>query len=106
MDRLSSIDASFLTNETSSAHMHVGAVLIFEGPPPAYDSPQLAAEMTELMPGAGPPLTRIPIVRCCVIVEPLVGLSLATTIAGSRPPDEWRARSGVRTGERLDGATS
>jgi diacylglycerol O-acyltransferase / wax synthase len=37
MERLSSIDASFLTNESSSAHMHVGAVLIFEGPPPAYD---------------------------------------------------------------------
>jgi diacylglycerol O-acyltransferase / wax synthase len=37
MDRLSSIDASFLTNESSNAHMHVGAVLIFEGPPPAYD---------------------------------------------------------------------
>ncbi len=37
MDRLTSIDASFLTNETSNAHMHVGAVLIFEGPPPAYD---------------------------------------------------------------------
>jgi WS/DGAT/MGAT family acyltransferase len=37
MDRLSSIDASFLTNETSSAHMHVGAVLIFEGPPPGYE---------------------------------------------------------------------
>jgi diacylglycerol O-acyltransferase len=36
MDRLCSIDASFLTNETSSAHMHVGAILIFEGPPPAY----------------------------------------------------------------------
>jgi WS/DGAT/MGAT family acyltransferase len=37
MDRLSSIDASFLTNESSNAHMHVGAVLIFEGPPPAYE---------------------------------------------------------------------
>jgi diacylglycerol O-acyltransferase / wax synthase len=37
LDRLSAIDASFLTNESSSAHMHVGAVLIFEGPPPAYE---------------------------------------------------------------------
>src|SRR4051794_23307298 len=37
MDRLSALDVSFLTNETSSAHMHVGAVMIFEGPPPSYD---------------------------------------------------------------------
>lgn len=35
-DRLSSIDASFLANEHSNTHMHVGAVLIFEGPPPKY----------------------------------------------------------------------
>ena len=31
------VDASFLTNETSTSHMHVGAILIFEGPPPSYD---------------------------------------------------------------------
>ena len=37
LDRLTSIDASFLTNESSSSHMHVGAVLIFEGPPPKYE---------------------------------------------------------------------
>src|SRR5215212_4195988 len=37
MDRLSSIDVSFLTNETGSSHMHVGGILIFEGPPPSYE---------------------------------------------------------------------
>jgi len=37
MERLSALDVSFLTNESSSAHMHVGGICIFEGPPPAYD---------------------------------------------------------------------
>ncbi len=37
MDRLSALDVSFLTNESSSAHMHVGAIAIFEGPPPSYE---------------------------------------------------------------------
>jgi diacylglycerol O-acyltransferase / wax synthase len=37
LDRLTSIDASFLSNESSSSHMHVGAVLVFEGPPPRYE---------------------------------------------------------------------
>jgi diacylglycerol O-acyltransferase / wax synthase len=36
LDRLTAVDASFLTNEGSSSHMHVGAILIFEGPPPKY----------------------------------------------------------------------
>src|ERR1700750_772883 len=36
-DRLSATDASFLAQERANSHMHVGAVLIFEGPAPAYD---------------------------------------------------------------------
>jgi diacylglycerol O-acyltransferase len=37
LDRLSATDASFLSQESDSAHMHIGAVLVFEGPPPSYD---------------------------------------------------------------------
>jgi diacylglycerol O-acyltransferase / wax synthase len=36
-DRLTAVDASFLAQEVENAHMHVGAVLLFEGPPPDYD---------------------------------------------------------------------
>ena len=37
MDRLTAVDASFLTNESGTSHMHIGAVTVFEGPPPSYD---------------------------------------------------------------------
>jgi diacylglycerol O-acyltransferase len=36
-DRLSAIDASFLHQEKQASHMHVGALVIFEGPPPTRD---------------------------------------------------------------------
>src|SRR6187200_519870 len=36
-DRLSAVDASFLHQEGPASHMHVGAVLIFDGPPPDYE---------------------------------------------------------------------
>jgi diacylglycerol O-acyltransferase / wax synthase len=36
-DRLSAVDASFLHQEGHTSHMHVGAVLVFEGPPPSYE---------------------------------------------------------------------
>jgi WS/DGAT/MGAT family acyltransferase len=36
-DRLTAIDASFLAQEGKSSHMHVGAIITFEGPPPAHD---------------------------------------------------------------------
>jgi len=37
LDRLTSIDASFLVQESQSSHMHIGGVLIFEGPAPGFD---------------------------------------------------------------------
>jgi WS/DGAT/MGAT family acyltransferase len=36
-DRLSAVDATFLAQERANSHMHVGAVLIFEGPAPGYE---------------------------------------------------------------------
>ena len=37
MDRLSAVDASFLHQEKQASHMHVGALAIFDGPPPPRD---------------------------------------------------------------------
>ncbi len=37
LDRLTAIDAQFLTNENENSHMHIGAVMIFAGEPPAYE---------------------------------------------------------------------
>ncbi len=37
LDRLTSIDASFLHQEGQASHMHIGAVLLFEGPAPDFD---------------------------------------------------------------------
>src|SRR4051812_13766947 len=36
-DRLTAVDASFLHQEGPSSHMHVGAITIFEGPPPQFE---------------------------------------------------------------------
>ena len=37
LDRLSATDASFVVQETGPSHMHIGGVMIFEGPPPPYE---------------------------------------------------------------------
>jgi diacylglycerol O-acyltransferase / wax synthase len=36
-DRLSALDASFLHQEKQASHMHVGALVVFEGPAPSSD---------------------------------------------------------------------
>jgi diacylglycerol O-acyltransferase len=37
LDRLTSTDASFLHQEGEASHMHIGGVLVFDGPPPKFD---------------------------------------------------------------------
>jgi diacylglycerol O-acyltransferase / wax synthase len=37
LDRLSAIDASFLHQEGPASHMHIGALVRADGPPPAYE---------------------------------------------------------------------
>ncbi len=36
LDRLTAVDASFLHQEDATSHMHIGAITIFEGPPPPF----------------------------------------------------------------------
>ncbi len=36
LDRLTSTDASFLHQEGEASHMHIGGLLLFEGPPPEF----------------------------------------------------------------------
>jgi diacylglycerol O-acyltransferase / wax synthase len=38
LDRLSSIDASFLHQEGPASHMHIGGLLAFQGPPPDFEA--------------------------------------------------------------------
>jgi diacylglycerol O-acyltransferase / wax synthase len=62
LDRLTAVDASFLTNESSSSHMHVGAILIFQGPPPRY------IDLVEHVRGR---LNQVPRFRQRLVVPPL-----------------------------------
>jgi WS/DGAT/MGAT family acyltransferase len=62
LERLSSTDASFLTNESHSSHMHIGAILIFEGPAPAY---------TDLVEHVRGRLDKVPRFRQRLVVPPL-----------------------------------
>ncbi len=62
LDRLTAVDASFLTNETSVSHMHVGAILVFEGPPPKY------VDLVEHVRGR---LSLVPRFRQRLVVPPL-----------------------------------
>jgi WS/DGAT/MGAT family acyltransferase len=61
-DRLTAVDASFLHQEKQASHMHVGALITFEGPPPARD---------ELIEHIGANLSLIPRYRQKLAFPPL-----------------------------------
>jgi diacylglycerol O-acyltransferase len=61
-DRLSAVDASFLVQEKQSSHMHVGALVIFDGPPPGRD---------EFIAHLGARLQRVPRYRQKLAFPPL-----------------------------------
>ena len=48
VDRMSPLDATFLHVEDAVTHMHIGSVLVFDGPAPAYD--QLLAAVAGKLP--------------------------------------------------------
>ena len=52
LDRLTSIDAGFLHMEDGGAHMHIGALAVFDGPPPS------AREVTDHIASRLPDLPR------------------------------------------------
>ncbi len=62
MDRLSSFDTSFLANEKDNAHMAIGAVLVFDGTPPAQG--EFLAQIRSR-------LHRLPRLRQRLLVPPL-----------------------------------
>ena len=62
-DRLSAVDASFLAQEKQSSHMHVGAVVIFDGPPPGRDEFLAHLELAARAGAALPAEARLPAAR-------------------------------------------
>jgi diacylglycerol O-acyltransferase / wax synthase len=62
LERLTAVDASFLTNESDTSHMHIGGLLIFEGPPPRY------VDLVEHVRGR---LDQVPRFRQKLVVPPL-----------------------------------
>ena len=60
-DRLTGRDVAFLDLEAAGAHMHVGAILVFDGEPPAYEDLLRAIESRlDLVPRYRQKLAHVP----------------------------------------------
>ena len=62
-DRLSAVDASFLHQERESSHMHVGAIVVLEGPPPTREEFSRAHRVAAAPRAALPPEALLPALR-------------------------------------------
>jgi diacylglycerol O-acyltransferase / wax synthase len=107
-DRLSAVDASFLHQEKQASHMHVGALVTFEGPPPSHD---------EFIEGIGSRLHLVPRYRQKLafprfemgrpfwIDDPQFNLEYHVRHTGLPPPgslDQLRRLAGRIFSQRLD----
>src|ERR687895_1979905 len=107
-DRLSPIDASFLHQERRASHMHVGGLVIFEGPPPAHeDFVQHLESRVHLVPRYRQKLAfpRFEMGRPFWIDDRQFNLESHVRHTGPRPPgslDQLRGLAGRIFSQRLD----
>jgi diacylglycerol O-acyltransferase / wax synthase len=107
-DRLSGFDASFLHLEDAAAHMHVAAVMLFEGGPPPYDDLIESIERRlHLVPRYRQRLAHVPLGqgRPKWVDDPHLNLRYhvrATALPAPGSEDELRALAGRVFSQQLD----
>ena len=107
-DRLSAQDASFLHLEDESAHMHVAAVMIFDGEPPPYEELCEAIEgRLHLVPRYRQKLAFVPYNqgRPCWVDDPHLNMRYhvrATALPAPGSEDQLRALAGRVLSQALD----
>jgi len=91
-DRLSAVDVSFLAQEGPSSHMHIGAVTVFEGPPPAFDElSDLLRSRLHLVPRYRHRLATLPLAsgRPLWVDDPDFDLEYHLRQTALPPPGSW-----------------
>jgi diacylglycerol O-acyltransferase / wax synthase len=107
-DRLSAVDASFLHQEKQASHMHVGALVIFEGPPPRHEEfLEAIGSRLHLVPRYRQKLAfpRFEMGRPFWIDDPQFNLEYHVRNTGLPPPgsrDQLRRLAGRIFSQRLD----
>jgi diacylglycerol O-acyltransferase / wax synthase len=107
-DRLSAVDASFLHQEKQASHMHVGALVLLEGPPPTHEEfIEAIGSRLHLVPRYRQKLAfpRFEMGRPFWIDDPQFNLEYHVRHTGLPPPgsrDQLRRLAGRIFSQRLD----